>query len=68
MEACFVVVWLLYGRVCMLQAQHHGSTSSRPQRRDGSLLMVELKPDMSLTLALGVVIDAVDVKHVTDRS
>lgn len=53
MEACFVVVWLLYGRVCMLQAQHYGSTYSRPQRRDGRLLMVELKPDMSLTLALG---------------
>lgn len=68
MEACFVVVWLLYGRVCMLQAQHYGSTYSRPRRRDGRLLMAELKPDMSLTLALGVVMDTVDVKHVTDRS
>lgn len=52
----------------MRQAQHYGSTYSRPQRRDDRLLMVDLKPDMSLTLALGVVIDAVDVKHMTDRS
>ena len=29
--------------------------------------MAELKPDVSLSLALGV-IDAVDMKHVTDRS
>lgn len=48
--------------------QHYGSTYSRLQRRDGTLRMVELKPDMSLCLALGVVIGAVDVKHVTDRS
>lgn len=50
----------------MLQAQHYGSTYSRVQRGDSKLLMVELKPDMSLCLALGV-IDAVDMKHVTDR-
>lgn len=67
MEACFVIIWLLYSSICMLQTQHYGSTYSRLQRRDGTLLMVELKPDMSLSLALGV-IDAVDVKHVTDRS
>ncbi|KAH0518853.1 Trafficking protein particle complex subunit 9 [Microtus ochrogaster] len=49
----------------VLQAQHYGSTYSRLQRRDSTLLMVELKTDMSLCLALGVV-DAVDMKHMTD--